>query len=199
MPAPPEDHVVLTSRAAWRDWLAEHHARGEGVWAVLYKQSAEQPSLALDDLVEEAIAWGWIDSTPRKVDAERYALRVAPRHAGSNWSALSKRRAARAEATGAMTDAGRAAVARAETDGTWAALDEVEALVVPDDLAAALAAAPPARDRWDAFPPSARRGILAWILNAERPATRAKRVAETAYLAEVDKRANQWPRQTRAD
>ena len=196
MPPPlPPDHVVLTTRAAWRAWLAANHERGAGVWAVRYKKGASRPSLSTDDLVEEAIAWGWIDSTPRKVDDERFAVRVAPRKPGSNWSALSKRRAARAETDGAMTAAGRAAIARAEADGTWTILDDVERLVVPDDLAAALAAAPPARDEWDAFPPSTRRGILEWILNAKRDPTRAKRVAETARLAREGRRANQWPRE----
>ena len=195
MPSLLPDHIVLTSRAEWRAWLAEHHDRGAGLWAVLYKRHAAQPSLGVDDLVEEAISWGWIDSTPRKVDAERYALRVAPRQAGSNWSGLSKRRAAKAEAEGAMTEYGRAAIARAKSDGTWTILDDVENLVVPADLAEALAAHPPARAEWDGFPPSVRRGILEWILNAKRAPTRAKRVRQTAEMAREGRRANQWPPQ----
>ena len=183
------------SRAEWRAWLEQHHGRDEGVWLVFYKKATGKPTLSVDDYVEEAIAFGWIDSVPRKIDAERSARWVSPRRAGSNWSRLSKQRAARMEAAGQMTPAGRAAIDRAKADGSWTSLDDVENLVVPDDLAAALDAQPPARDAWDGFPPSTRRGILEWILNAKRDATRAKRIEVTARLAALGKRANQWPRE----
>jgi uncharacterized protein YdeI (YjbR/CyaY-like superfamily) len=80
----------------------------------------------------------------------------------------------------------------AKSSGAWTALDEVERLVVPDDLAAAFDRQPGSRDNWDGFPPSVRRGILEWILDARRPATRAKRIEETAVDAAAGKRANQW-------
>lgn len=183
------------SRAEWRAWLTEHHERDEGVWLVFYKKAAGKPTLSTDDYVEEAIAFGWIDSMPMKIDAERSARWISPRRPGSNWSRLSKERAARMEAAGQMTEAGRAAIDRAMADGTWTALDDVENLVVPDDLGEALDAMPPAREEWDGFPPSTRRGILEWILAARRDATRAGRIEETARLAQVGKRANQWPRE----
>ena len=194
MPEPPDDHVHVTSRAEWRAWLAAHHGRDGGVWLVRFK-TGRGPTLTPDDVVEEAVSWGWIDSVPRKVDADRTALWVSPRRPGSRWSRLSKARAARAVASGAMTPAGQAAIDRAQADGSWSALDDVEDGVVPDDLAAALGRRPPARERWDAFPPSVRRGILEWVLDAKRPATRERRVDETARLAQHGKRANQWPRE----
>jgi uncharacterized protein YdeI (YjbR/CyaY-like superfamily) len=93
-----------------------------------------------------------------------------------------------------MTDAGRAAVERAKSDGSWIALDAVEALEVPPDLAAALDALPHARTNWDGFPRSVRRGALEQILNAKRPETRAKRIAEVARLASENVRPFQWRR-----
>ena len=189
------NRVHPRSRADWRAWPAAHHGRGEGVWLVRTKKAAGGPTLSDDDVVEEAVAFGWIDSVPKKLDAERWMVWVAPRQPGSNWSRLSKERAARMERRGLMAEAGRAAVDRARADGSWSALDDVEDLVVPGDLAAALAARPPARAEWDAFPPSVRRGILEWVLNAKRPATRARRIGETARLAQAGKRANQWPRE----
>ncbi len=92
-----------------------------------------------------------------------------------------------------MAAAGQAAIDRAKSDGSWSALDEVDKLIVPDDLATALAAYPPATEKWEAFPPSVRRGILEWIRNAKRGTTRQKRIATTALLAQRGKRANQWP------
>jgi uncharacterized protein YdeI (YjbR/CyaY-like superfamily) len=91
-----------------------------------------------------------------------------------------------------MTAAGLAAVEVAKANGAWTALDAVEALEEPDDLRSALDAAPEARRYWDAFPRSAKRGILEWIGSAKQPATRARRVSETARLAAQDVRANQW-------
>ena len=195
MKEPPDNSVQPGSRAAWRAWLRDHCQRDRGVWLVLFKKAAAGPTLSLDDVVEEAIAFGWIDSVPRKVDADRYMLWIAPRQAGSNWSRLSKERAERMQQSGRMTAAGQAAIDRAQADGTWTALDDVENLVVPDDLQAALTAYPPATEEWGAFPPSTRRGILEWILNAKRKATREKRIDETARLAQRGKRANQWPRE----
>lgn len=195
MAEPPKNSTAPLGRAEWRVWLERHHGRGEGVWLVRYKKGSGRPVLTTDEMVEEAIAFGWIDSVPKKLDADRHLVWVAPRQPGSNWSRLSKERAGRMEAAGQMTEAGRRAVEHAQADGSWTALDDVESLVIPDDLGGALDAAPPARAEWDGFPPSTRRGILEWILNAKRDTTRAKRIEETARLAQRGKRPNQWPRE----
>lgn len=84
----------------------------------------------------------------------------------------------------------------ARRDGSWERIDSVQALEVPDDLAAALVADRVAAGHWAAFPPSAQKGILQWILSAKLPRTRATRVAETARLAARNVRANQWTPRT---
>lgn len=91
-----------------------------------------------------------------------------------------------------MTEAGERVVNRAVASGAWTLLDQVEDLVVPEDLDAAFTRNPPARENWDRFPPSARRGILEWIIQARRAATRQARVEETAQQAALNQRANQW-------
>jgi uncharacterized protein YdeI (YjbR/CyaY-like superfamily) len=93
-----------------------------------------------------------------------------------------------------MAPAGLAAIATAKADGSWQTLDAVEALEIPLDLAAALANYETATDNFNAFPRSAKRGILEWIANAKRFQTRARRIEETARLAQDNIRANQWPR-----
>ncbi|MEZ4615608.1 MAG: YdeI/OmpD-associated family protein [Caldilineaceae bacterium] len=95
-------------------------------------------------------------------------------------------------AAGRMTPVGLAQVDAAKADGSWTALDAVEDLEIPADLAEALAEYPNAVANFDAFPRSAKRAILEWITNAKRAETRAKRVFETAQLAEQNIRANQW-------
>ena len=120
--------------------------------------------------------------------------RFAPRKARSGWARSNKERIERLTAAGLMEPAGLALVEAAKADGSWTLLDAVEDLVVPDDLGAALDAVPPARAHFDAFPRSVKRSILEWIVQARRPETRARRVAETAERASRNERANQWRR-----
>jgi uncharacterized protein YdeI (YjbR/CyaY-like superfamily) len=184
--------IEVASRGELRAWLAAHHGRASGIWLVTYRRADPDRYLPYDAIVEECLSFGWVDSLPRAKDDLRSMLWIAPRKPGSNWSKANKDRIERLEAAGLMAEPGRAAVARARADGTWSALDAVEALEVPSDLAAALDALPPARANWDAFPRSVRRGALEQILNAKRPETRAKRVAEVARLAAEGVRPFQW-------
>ncbi len=184
--------IEVSTRTAWRDWLATNHEQADSVWVVTYKANASQPRVPWDDLVEEALAFGWIDSLPRKLDAERTMLLMSPRKPGSSWSGVNKARIDKLMAAGLMHPAGLAKIEQARADGSWSALDAVDRLEVPPDLQAAFDARPGAGEAWAGFPPSARRGILEWIGAARRPETRAKRIAETAEAARVGERANQW-------
>jgi uncharacterized protein YdeI (YjbR/CyaY-like superfamily) len=189
---PPPDSYQPKSRADWRKWLSKHHTREAGVWVVTYRKGAGEVIVGYDDLVEEALCFGWIDSRPRKLDESRTMLWFSPRKAMSAWSRPNKERVERLVAAGLMTPAGQAKIDAAKRDGLWTKLDAVEDLTVPDDLARALALHPPAAGFFEAFPRSAKRGILEWIEQAKRPETRARRVDETARLAKQNERANQW-------
>lgn len=186
------EQIQVESSAEWRAWLARNHAREEGVWLVRFKKHCGAKYVSTEDAIDEALCFGWIDSLPRKLDEERTMLWFAPRKPGSNWSKRNKERVAALIADGRMTAAGMAKVEAAKQDGTWNALDAVEALEIPPELATEFARYATARQNFEAFPRSARRGILEWIMNAWRPETRAKRIAETARLAEENIRANQW-------
>jgi uncharacterized protein YdeI (YjbR/CyaY-like superfamily) len=187
-----ESSVQPATRAAWRAWLAKHHSRAEGVWLITYKKIAGKPRIEYGEAVEEALCFGWVDSKPGKVDAERTKLWFAPRKARSGWSRPNKERIARMVAAGLMHAAGLAKIEAAKKDGSWQALDAVEDLVIDTDLAAALASYQQAAQNFEAFPRSAKRGILEWIALAKRPETRAARIAQTARLAQDNQRANQW-------
>jgi uncharacterized protein YdeI (YjbR/CyaY-like superfamily) len=170
---------LATSRAAWRGWLEENHATAPGVWLVTYKKSSGKPHLPYGELVEEALCFGWIDSKGNKVDEERTKLLITPRKRGSGWSRVNKERIERLVANGLMTPAGLAKIEAAKADGSWTFLDGIEAMVVPDDLDAALRADAAALAGWERFAPSVKKPLLQWIASAKRPETRAKRVAET--------------------
>lgn len=190
------DKVTIESRAQWRRWLGSHHADTPGIWLVTWKKSSGRPTVPYDDIIEEALCVGWVDSRPRSLDADRSQLLVTPRKPGSNWSRLNKQRVERLTAAGRMRPSGLAAVEAAKADGTWTALDDVENLIEPDDLAAALDAVPAARREWDGFPRSTRRAILEWIGSAKTPVTRDKRITNTVDEAAVGRRANQWRQPT---
>jgi uncharacterized protein YdeI (YjbR/CyaY-like superfamily) len=166
--------------------------QGEGVWLISYKKATGKPRVDYNDAVEEALCFGWIDSKPNKLDDERSMLWFAPRKPGSGWSRINKERVERMIAAGLMTEVGLAKIEAAKQDGVWHALDAIEALEIPPDLEEALASYASARQHFDAFPRSVKRGILEWIATAKRPETRAGRIEETARLAEDNVRAHQW-------
>lgn len=194
MNEPPPNSVQCETRAQWRAWLSRNYARREGVWLTTYKKGAGKPALSYGDAVEEALCWGWIDSKGRKLDDERTMLWYAPRKPGTGWSKPNKERIERAIAAGQMAAPGLAKIEAAKSDGSWNALDGVERLEIPPDLAAALAGITDAAANFDGFPRSAKRGILEWISSAKTAETRSRRIAETARLAGENIRANQWQR-----
>jgi uncharacterized protein YdeI (YjbR/CyaY-like superfamily) len=188
----PPNSIHPQTRAEWRAWLEQNHIRAGGVWLISYKKASGKPHLAYDEMVEEALCFGWVDSKPGKLDDERTMLWFAPRKPGSNWAASNKLRVEKLIQAGLMRPAGLAKVEAAKRDGSWNALDGVEALEIPADLQEALAANPTAQGYFAAFPRSVKRAILEWIGNAKRAETRAKRIAETVRLAAENMRANQW-------
>ena len=151
------ERLHAESLETWRAWLAEHHARSSGVWLVQWKTRTGRPAIPYEEAVEEALCWGWIDGTNRSLDDERRMLWYAPRRKGSIWARTNRERVARLEAEGRMTPAGRAVVERAKGDGTWTIIESAEALIVPDDLAAELAAHDGAWDTWRGWPATAKR------------------------------------------
>jgi len=183
-----DDFIEPDTRAEWRSWLAEHHSDSRGVWVAVRKGRDAQPSY--DDIVEEALAFGWIDSKAKRLDERRYKQWLSPRRPGGNWAQSNKARVARLIESGQMTEAGMAAVEAAKADGSWEALDAVDALEVPSDLARALDANPAARAFYDAFPDSAKRMILWRVASAKRPETRQRRIEETVRLAAENERAH---------
>ncbi|WP_019507833.1 YdeI family protein [Pleurocapsa sp. PCC 7319] len=178
------------TRQEWRNWLKDNHAKSEGIWLVTYKKNSGISYLPYNDIVEEALCFGWIDSLPRKLDEQRTMLYVSPRKDQSNWSKANKDRVAKLLKQGLMTPPGIEKVNMAKVDGSWSFLDDVEALILPDDLLQALAQNPIAEKYFTAFPPSVKRGILEWIKNAKRFPTREKRISKTVELAAKNVRAN---------
>ena len=184
------DKVEVRSRAELRDWLSENAAAvGKSIWLVTFKKG-KGPSVSYDDIVEEAICFGWIDSRVSKLDEDRTMLLLSPRRVSSSWSAVNKRRVEKLLEQGLITPRGLSMIEQAKASGAWDRLNEVDALIEPDDLKSALAATAFAMENWNLMAASSRRGILEWIGSAKRSETRAERVERTAQLAGKGLKAN---------
>ncbi|NYD65974.1 YdeI/OmpD-associated family protein [Agromyces atrinae] len=176
------------SRADWREWMAENHATTRGVWLCSWRTGTSKPRCPYPEAVEEAICFGWIDSTSTILDDERSLQLFIPRRTKSPWTRLNRDRAADMEERGLMAEAGRRAIAAAQANGWWTISDQVEDLREPPELRAALDQNPRARESWDGFPPSARKQMLWWVVSAAQDTTRARRVAEIVRDAALGRR-----------
>jgi uncharacterized protein YdeI (YjbR/CyaY-like superfamily) len=175
------EQVEFASRQDWRDWLARNHESSTGAFVVYFKKSARTPTGPLyEDLIEEALCFGWIDGTLRPVDDTRTSLYFCPRRKGGVWAASNKARVERLRAAGLMTAAGEAAIARAVADGSWTILDRSEALELPEELAAALARRPEGMETFDALRPGLRKQLIYQVDSAKRPETRERRAEDIA-------------------
>lgn len=180
------------SRQEWRQWLQENHTQTEGIWLILAKKESGLPIVNMRDVVEEALCFGWIDSVANKLDDKCFKILITPRKPKSKWSKINKDRVKKLTKLGLLAPAGKKMIALAKKTGTWDALNEVDQLLLPADLKKAFAKNKMAAKFFDAFPPSAKRGILEWILNAKQSETRIRRIKETVGLAEKNIRANQF-------
>lgn len=154
-----------------------------------WRNTTDRPRCPYPDAVEEAICFGWIDSTGSNLDDERSLQLFTPRRTKSPWTRLNRKRAADMDDRGLMTEAGRRAIATAKSNGWWTIADQVEDLQEPPELTTALDEDPNARTSWDGFPPSARKQMLWWIVSAVRDDTRAGRITQVVAEAAAGRRA----------
>jgi len=181
--------VEADERDTWRSWLEANHATATGAWLVTWRPSSGRAGLDYEAAVEEALCFGWVDSTAGRVDDERGKLYFAPRKPRSAWAGTNKARVERLIAGGRMAPAGLAAIERAKANGSWEILDSVERLEVPADLTRAFEANPPAANNFASFPAGARKQILAWVAFGQRAETRAARIRQVAEAAARNERA----------
>ncbi len=178
-----EDTFFAADRVTWREWLEQHHAARTFVWLLLHKKHVEESSVSYEEAVEEALCWGWIDGLVNRWDERSYAVRFTPRKPGSVWSESNVERVRRMIAEERMTPAGMALVEEAKRRGTWDEAASGRLEVTPPDLEAALAGVPAAQGHWEARAPGHRRRYIYWVLDAKRPETRARRVADVVRRA----------------
>ena len=180
------------SQSSWRKWLEDNHLTEKSVWLIIYRKESGVPSVYYPEAVDEALCFGWIDSKPNKRDEKSFYQFFSKRNPKSNWSQVNKLKVERLLAEGKIAKAGADMIELAKVSGTWNALDQVDSLEIPQDMAGLFELNLTAKSNFEAFPKSVKRGILEWIMNAKQTETRLKRIQETISLAQNNERANQY-------
>ena len=173
--------LLVTTREAWRAWLAEHHVSESEIWLVYHKQASGKPRIPYEDAVEEAHCFGRIDSVVRRLDKHRFAQKFTPRRALSQWSDLNRARFAKVVKEGRMTAAG---LARSPSTATSNARERPRRpeITAPGYLVRALKRHPAARTHFESLAPSHQRAYSMWIETAKKAETRQRRLAEALEL-----------------
>ena len=166
-----------SDRQQWRQWLQENHDKQQSVWLVYYRVKSGIPTISWGEAVDEALCFGWIDSTKKTIDDEQFIQFFSRRKATSTWSKVNKEKVQRLIAEGSMTAMGLQSIETAKQNGSWTILDTVEELIIPDDLELAFDARPGSKDFFLSLSKSARKIMLAWLVLAKREETRQKRIA----------------------
>ena len=175
--------VDVRSRADWRQWLATHHADSPGIWLLRYKEHTGIETMSYEDLVCEALCHGWIDSLIKRVDEDRYAIKVTPRQPTSKWSELNRKRWKKLKAAGLLAPPGLAA---APTANTYAPKPSIPEL--PAYIAKAFKTNATAWKFFQSLSPRNRRDFVVWIHIAKRPETRERRIRESIELLAAGKK-----------
>ena len=181
--------VYVSTRDAWRKWLAKNHNKSSGIWLVFYKKHTDRPSLDYDAVVEEALCYGWIDSIIKKLDGDRYARKLTPRKPDSCWSDLNKKRVKSLIRRKRMTKFGLERIEQAKQSGAWSQSNRPEIPTdIPAELEQALSKNSKAKTFFEQLAPSYRMQFIGWVASAKRQETRDRRVKESLELLKKGKK-----------
>ncbi len=182
--------ISPNSRQEWRTWLETNGTTSKGIFLIYYKAASGKKTVSYDDAVEEALCFGWIDSVVKSIDDEKYKQFFSPRKRKSVWSKLNKTRIIKLTEQNLIHQTGLQVIEQAKLDGSWTSLDDVEALQIPQDLQQALDENSKAKQYFEKFAPSSKKGILGWIKMAKKSETRRNRIEKTVSMASRNKRVN---------
>jgi uncharacterized protein YdeI (YjbR/CyaY-like superfamily) len=181
--------ISFASGAEWRAWLAQHHDSEKELWLILYKSHVATKGLFYKEALDEALCFGWIDGTLKRIDDEKHMIRFSPRRSNSIWSKANRARAERLIAEGRMKEVGLAKIEQAKANGEWyREWSDDEGPIVPTELTEALKSNKKAQKNWESFPPSLKQQFVYWITGAKRDDTRRNRIRKTVEMAERNER-----------
>ncbi len=172
------ESILFEKREQWREWLETNHSVKKEIWLVHHKKHSKGLSVTYNDAVEEALCFGWIDSTLKRIDEEKFALRYSPRRKGSIWAESNKKRVELMIKQNLMTDAGLIKIIEAKKNGDWHKAALIEKAEIPADLEKALNSEKNAWQNFIKFSKSHKKQYLYWIMMAKKSETRQKRINE---------------------
>ncbi|KGJ98557.1 YdeI/OmpD-associated family protein [Thalassotalea sp. ND16A] len=178
---PESDPLRIMTFATPKDlfqWLKVNHATERELWVKVYKKNTGILSVTWNDIVIEALCWGWIDGVKKSIDAQAYLQRITPRKARSNWSKRNTEHVERLKSEGRMMESGLVHVRAAKADGRWENAYVISEIEVPADFLAALESKPNVKQFFETLNKSSRYAIAYGLTSAKKPETRERRFAK---------------------
>ncbi|MFM2267521.1 MAG: hypothetical protein RL757_962 [Bacteroidota bacterium] len=175
--------VEVDSATELRAWLQQNHTQTESIWLVTYKKEIKEKYVSTEEILDEILCFGWIDGVRRKLDEQKTMQLISPRQV-QHWTKTYKDRFEKLEKEGRMTDAGRETMMLSKRNALWDFMDDVDALIKPEDLIKCMEENPPAMENFNAIGKSSQRFMLRYIKIAKTEATRTKRIVEISKLAQ---------------
>lgn len=180
--------IYLNTKEEWRLWLENNHQIAQSIWVICNTKKSNLPVISWTELVDEALCFGWIDSTRRPIDAYSFMQLFSQRKPKSTWSKINKEKVQKLIDRNLMMPAGHEVIKIAKENGSWSILDSVEELIIPEDLGEAFQNYAGSEDYFLGLSKSVKKMMLQWIVLARRPETRKKRIDEiVARAAEKDR------------
>ncbi|MEE9430050.1 MAG: YdeI/OmpD-associated family protein [Melioribacteraceae bacterium] len=176
----------------WKKWLELNHNKKEAIWLIFYKKKSPNYNLNWSESVDEALCFGWIDSVKKSIDTEKYKQYFSKRKAKSTWSKINKDKVKTLFDQGLMKEEGYKSIEIAKENGSWTFLDEVEALVIPEDFKKEFTNYKGSMEYFDSLSKSAKKILLYWVVSAKRKETRQKRILEIAENASKNLKPKQF-------
>lgn len=179
-------------RQDWRNWLILNHQKNEAVWLIFYKKKSPKFNLTWSDAVDEALCFGWIDSVKKTIDGEKYKQYFSKRKTKSNWSKINKDKVEALIRRGLMQEEGYKSIAIAKTNDSWARLDKIEALIIPEDLNKEFENYESSKEYYDSLSKSVKKMLLYWVISAKRKETRHDRILQIVTNASKGMKPKQF-------
>lgn len=184
--------LAINTIQEWREWLVQNHRSSQSIWLICNNKKSGLPTVSWSELVDEAICFGWIDSTRKTIDSNSFMQLYTQRKTKSNWSKINKEKVQRLIDTGMMQPAGLETIKVAKENGSWTILDSVEELIIPNDLENAFIAHAGSKDYFLAMSKTSKKMMLHWVTFAKRPETRQKRIHELVEQAAKKQKPEQF-------
>ena len=186
------EEICPKNKNEWREWLELNHKKKDAVWLIFYKKSSPNFNLSWSESVDESLCFGWIDSTKKSIDQERFKQYFSKRRPKSNWSKVNKDKIKSLIDQGLFKEAGYKSIEIAKENGSWTILDGIENLEIPNDLEQELSGHKGAKEYFDSLSKSVKKALLYWVVSAKRRETRIKRILEIVESASAGMKPKQF-------